>query len=34
MPTTYGSAMFKTFMSKRNRTVVERMLRADPNHTG
>jgi amidase len=29
MPTTYGSAMFKTFVPKRNGTVVDRLLRAD-----
>ena len=28
MPTTYGSAMFKTFVPKRNATVVERLQRA------
>ena len=28
MPTTYGSAMFKTFVPKRNATVVERLRRA------
>ena len=29
MPTTYGSAIFKTFVPKRNGTVVERLDRAD-----